>query len=256
MRIQILSDLHLEFGPFEFREERADLIVLAGDIHVKSNGLKWISETIPATPVLYLAGNHEYYGSKLPRLMEKLKQEAEGTNIHVLENDVFEMGGFRFFGATLWTDLALHGDAKSGAAAAIEMNDYRRVRLSPTFRRLKPRDTKSVHHATVAAIRQFIAMGEPERSVIVTHHAPSEKSLPEQRRAESISCAYASHLDEMVEELRPLLWVHGHIHHTQDYWIGTTRVVANPRGYVDKPNPSFDPALVIDLEVERRRRAG
>lgn len=254
MRIHILSDLHLEFGPFDFSQVDAELVVIAGDIHTKSNGLKWILETIPQTPVLYLMGNHEYYGSELPRLTEKLKLQTVGTNVHILENDIFELGGFRFFGATLWTDLQLFGDAKVGALEAMVMNDYKRIRVTPRYRRLRPTDTRSLHHSTLFALRQFAATGEPNRSVVITHHAPSIRSLPEARRQEPVSCAYASHLDSLIERTRPLLWIHGHIHHSHDYQIGATRVVTNPRGYIDEPNPHFNPALVIDLEAEFRQR--
>jgi predicted phosphohydrolase len=254
MRVHILSDLHLEFGPFGFPQVGAELVILAGDIHTKLNGLKWVRETIPQTPVLYLMGNHEYYGSELPRLTEKLKEQVAGTNVHILENDSFELGGFRFFGATLWTDLQLHGDAMRGGLEALVMNDYRRIRVTPRYRRLRPSDTRALHQSTLKALSQFVASGDSNRSVVITHHAPSIRSLPDLRRAQPVSCAYASHLDSRIEELRPLLWIHGHVHHSHDYLIGSTRVIANPRGYFDEPNPDFKPAFVVDLEAEYRQR--
>jgi hypothetical protein len=79
------------------------------------------------------------------------------------------------------------------------------------------------------------------------------RSLPEHRKKEIISCAYASHLDSFIEEHEPLLWIHGHIHHSQDYLIGRTRIVSNPRAYIDDPNPAFDPNLVIDLNNEYQK---
>ena len=89
--------------------------------------------------------------------------------------------------------------------------------------------------------------GDPQRSVVVTHHAPSILSLPAHRRSQPLSCAYASHLDDFIRLHSPLLWIHGHIHHSQDYRIGTTRVLANPHGYIDEPNPAFDPLLMVEL---------
>lgn len=253
MRIHILSDLHIEFGDFYFPKTNADLVVLAGDIHVKLNGIRWIRKAIPDTPVIYLAGNHEYYGEKIPRLLEKIREEADGTNVHLLENDSFEMGGFSFFGGTLWTDMELHGDHHVGSLEALQMNDYKRIRKTPSFRKLRPVDTRAIHYDTLKAITQFLESGDPGRSVVISHHAPSIRSLPEHRRAEIISCAYASHLDSLIEQRQPLLWIHGHIHHSQDYRIGMTRILSNPRAYVDEPNPAFDPGLVIDLDHENKK---
>jgi len=101
MRIHILSDLHLEFAPFQLVQSDADVIVLAGDIHTGANGFKWIRETFPKQQIIYVLGNHEFYGQKIPKLTEELKAVAVGTNIHVLENDAIEIGDVIFLGATL-----------------------------------------------------------------------------------------------------------------------------------------------------------
>jgi predicted phosphodiesterase len=77
MRIHILSDLHLEFGPIDLPPTPADLVILAGDIHLKLNGVRWIRHQFPDTPVIYLAGNHEYYGDKLPGLLDKIRAETD-----------------------------------------------------------------------------------------------------------------------------------------------------------------------------------
>ena len=250
MRIHVLSDLHLEFGPIEIPKVDADLVVLAGDVHVKLHGIRWIRETFPTTPVIYVAGNHEYYGEALPRLLEKIREEAAGTNVHVLENASLDLKGFRFFGATLWTDMELHGDHHVGCLEALQMNDYKRIRKTPSYRKLRPADTRALHSETVPQIERFLKSGDPRRSVVVTHHAPSIHSLPERRRSERVSCAYASHLDPLITTYAPLLWIHGHIHHSQDYEIGRTRILSNPRAYIDSPNPGFQAGLVIDLARE------
>jgi Icc-related predicted phosphoesterase len=85
----------------------------------------------------------------------------------------------------------------------------------------------------------------------VTHHAPSVRSLPERRQAELISCAYASRLDEFILIHQPQLWIHGHIHHNNDYWIGKTRILANPRAYPDDPNQGFIPDLMVEASGDR-----
>jgi Icc-related predicted phosphoesterase len=96
-------------------------------------------------------------------------------------------------------------------------------------------------------MRTFFEAGDASSSVIVTHHAPSMLSLPEHRRSEEISSAYASNLEPLILQYQPRLWIHGHIHHSNNYCIGETRVLANPRSYPDKPNPDFVSDLVIDV---------
>jgi Icc-related predicted phosphoesterase len=251
MRVRILSDLHQEFGEVDVPDVACDLVILAGDVSTKLNGLKWIQRRFAGLPVIYLCGNHEYYGDKLPSITDKLRVECEGTNIHFLENDAVEIGGYWFFGCTLWTDMALHGDWQAGAGEAGSiMNDYKRVRNSANgYRQLTPQDTRALHLRSLEAMRTVMGEHDARRTVIVTHHAPSMLSLPDHRRSELISCAYASHLDDFILENEPLLWIHGHIHHSNDYQIGRTRIVANPRAYPDGPNPGFTPDLVMDLDA-------
>ena len=93
MKILILSDIHVEFEKFSPPIVDCDLVILAGDIHVKNKGLKWAKEKFQDVPVLYVLGNHEYYGEALPRHINKLKEQAEGSNINVLENESIKIGG-------------------------------------------------------------------------------------------------------------------------------------------------------------------
>ena len=247
MRLRILSDLHLEFGAYEPPSADADLVVLAGDIHVRERAAAWITHTFPDTPVLYVAGNHEFYGEKIPRLTGKLRKRYASTQVRVLENESADFGAYRFFGATLWTDMALHGDTSSGSAAALEMNDFRRIRTSPLWKKFTPANARAIHADTLLHLRRFLAAGA-ESAVVITHHAPSIRSLPSAVRDDPIGCGYASSLETLIEEYQPLLWIHGHIHESSHYRIGRTTVIANPRGYPDALNPSFQDDLIVSLD--------
>ena len=248
MRLQIVSDLHLEFGGDGISDAGADLLIVAGDLHTKLNGVRWLLEHWRRCPAIYVCGNHEFYGARLPRLIDKMKAEAVGSDITVLENEFADLGGYRFFGGTLWTDMALFGDQFVGSALAMEkMNDYKRIRNSKDYRKLKASDTRSQHARFIAALGKAAEGAAHGRLVVVSHHAPSLLSLPERRRDQLLSCAYASALDELVLDLEPLLWIHGHIHHSRDYRIGKTRVLANPRAYPGEENPMFDPTLCVCL---------
>lgn len=244
MRIRVLSDLHQEFGEIDVPDTDCDCVVLAGDVSTKLNGIKWIKQRFRNKPVIYICGNHEFYGAKLPSLMDKIRAEAEGSNVKFLENDSVVINGVCFFGCTLWTDMAEQG----ATAAAEQMNDYKRVRNSAKgYKKLSPKDTRAVHFSSLETMRKCFEQHDPSKCVVVTHHAPSIRSLPKHRHADLISCAYASRLDEFVLEHQPALWIHGHIHHNSDYMIGQTRVLSNPRAYPDGPNAGFVPDMVVEV---------
>ncbi len=163
VKLQILSDLHLEFGPADVGETDADVIVLAGDIAPGLTGLKVAQSKFPERPVVYVAGNHEYYGQALPELTEALKQEAEGSQVHFLDNREVVLASVRFLGCTLWTDFALFGEEKRTEAtlmAAASMNDYRVIRNSEN--RWK---TAAGHHAGIARGQPGVARKRPGQTV-------------------------------------------------------------------------------------------
>ena len=139
MRIRVLSDLHMEFAPFYAPPADADVVVLAGDVAPGLRGLEWARSAFGGAPVVYVAGNHEFYCHATPKLADDLAREAEGSPVHVLENAEVVTGGVRFLGCTLWTDFDLFGERiRSAAAAHAAMNDFRLIRVSPRFRREQP----------------------------------------------------------------------------------------------------------------------
>lgn len=256
MRILVLSDLHLEFGPFTPPVTDVDLVVLAGDIHVKGRGLAWAKEVF-SCPVAYVLGNHDYYNGHLEWLPRALAEQAAGSNVHVLERGELRLGGVRVLGGTCWTDYQLNGQAPLAAFDAERtMSDFKKIRCgldsrgNRVFHRLKA----GVLIRENALFREWLSkkLAEPfeGKTVVVTHHAPSELSLhPMYRETEKqayLNAAYASRLEYEMEGVD--LWVHGHTHNSADYSVLGTRVVCNPRGYAgDGLNPEFDPALVLEL---------
>lgn len=236
MRIRVLSDLHREFGHIPLPEVPADVVVLAGDVDRGTRGVTWARMAFPGLPVLYIAGNHEHYDERIGRLHEKLREAAGGSNVHILENETFELSGYRFFGATLWTDFNLLDDQVTAMAAAGSrergMNDYRKIRRKDAGR-LQPRHTAMLHADSRRALTEFLARGDPARAIVITHHAPSIRSLPEDKQREPISAAYASNLEHVMTANGPAVWIHGHIHRPCDYRIEKTRIVNNAFRYLD-----------------------
>ena len=248
MLLHVLSDLHLEFAPFVPPKQDVDVVVLAGDIDVGLKGVPWARKHFENSTVLYVLGNHEYYGHALPRHLGKLKELARTSNVRVLENESIVLGDVVFLGCTLWTDFKLFGDPKiAGYDATQKMTDYKRIRVSPSYRRLRSIDTAGIHYRSQAWLYQEFEQHRDTKLVVVTHHAPSKRSLPLRFGDDLLSAAYASHLDELVERSNARLWIHGHVHEGQDYMIGNTRVVCNPRGYPDDFNTAFAPNLIATV---------
>ena len=134
MKLNILSDLHLSRGTLTLPENDADVAILAGDIARPREGVAWASGF--AKPVLYVPGNHEFYGGSIVGSVDALRQQCAGTNVHVLDNDEVIIKGVRFLGTTLWTDFMLFGEGEEQAAAIREaqrfMYDFSRIHIGDT----------------------------------------------------------------------------------------------------------------------------
>jgi predicted phosphohydrolase len=248
MRLHVLSDVHLDFGPFTPPPTDADVVVLAGDVQMGSKGLPWIRAHFAGRPVIYVLGNHEFYREATPALIETMRAQCRGANIHLLENEAVQIGGVTFLGCTLWTDFRLFGDADlAGAIAAAAMNDYQLIRVSPEYRRLKGRDTARFHALSRRWLTEQLARSDPIRTVVVTHHAPSARSLDPLFADDPLNPTYASNLETLITASRVPLWIHGHIHRAADYVVGHTRVLANPRGYADEAVAGFEPGCVVEV---------
>jgi Icc-related predicted phosphoesterase len=250
MRVQIASDLHLEFGGSELDFSNVDLVVLAGDINIGEKGFLWIKEKIKHIPVLYVLGNHEYYRNSYPKLLNKLLESSLGSNIHVLEKSSVDIDGIRFHGTTLWTSFELFGDPKiSGPICQQKMNDYKLIRLDPSYSKLRSIDTHLFHYRSLKWLKESLLTSQAKKNIIVTHHAPSARSIPEKYKNDIISAAYASDLENFIIETKPDIWIHGHVHEPFDYFIHKTRIICNPHGYIQDPYNGFNSKLVIEVSA-------
>ncbi len=113
MRINYFSDIHLEFGSLEAPDNDADMIIAAGDIGVGSEGVDWLKTL--NKPVLYVAGNHEFYADEYQQTLQLIRNQCAGSQVSFLENDSIIVQGVRFLGCTLWADLFIEGDQKAEA---------------------------------------------------------------------------------------------------------------------------------------------
>ena len=230
MKLYVLSDLHTEFADFTPQDTNADIVVLAGDIGVGRKGLDWAARHFTDRPVLYVPGNHEYYGHDLA-LIDEL-QSAAPENIHVLNNDTLVFDGVRFLACTLWTDFKLHGEKEAWFArqrARRLLTDYDAIRNGR--RRFTPEDSVELHETSREWLQRKLEERFEGPTVVVTHHLPATLSVAKQYANDPLNPAFASSLEDLIREHRPDLWIHGHTHVPCDYRLFDTRVVCNPRGY-------------------------
>lgn len=257
-RFAIYSDLHYELGsrfePPPSLRGQVDGVILAGDI---SNGLeamtyaRHIARLIDA-PAILVAGNHEFYGQIMEPLIDGLRAQSN-DEVHFLDGDTIEIAGVRILGATLWTDFALNAHKHIQAIQSMRklMNDYRWIKRVSSTRGSRKIDTHAIlarHVAQRKWLSEELAKPFNGSTIVVTHHAPSRRSLEGHDTDRLVAAAYASNLDSFIEDREIDVWVHGHIHESVDYMIGNTRVVSNPYGYeVIERNRAFAPDLIIEV---------
>lgn len=241
MKLQIFSDLHLEFGAIPVPQTDADVVIAAGDIHVQQQGIDWLKGF--DQPVIYVAGNHEYWSGEYQQTLDQLKEACANSQIHFLERDSVVIQDVVFHGCTLWTDYA-DGNQWVMEEARERINDFKYIQqgaqgLSPQF--LHQQCQLSQHW-----LQQQMTTYQGRQQIIVTHHAPSLHSWS-RKHADMLKYAYCNQLDRQIQnDLNPAVWVHGHIHQAADYQLGETRVVCNPRGYHGLAERSdFDPQFCI-----------
>lgn len=269
MKIQVVSDLHLEFGSTEIKNAGADVLVLSGDIVVAND----ISDTEVADShrfistqryrlffeqvasefkhVIYVAGNHEFYHGKWEKSLEIIRHFLQNfPNVHFLEREHIKIDDVVFMGGTLWTDMN-RGEPLTLHATRDMMNDFSIIRNEKFgYRKLWPVDTAIRHKETLGYFKVLAEMYREQKIVMVGHHAPHQKSIHENYVNDYLmNGAYASDLSEFILDRPQIkLVTHGHMHNNSDYMIGDTRVVCNPRGYHPNDlNMGFDPNFIVEI---------
>lgn len=258
--IRVLSDLHLEFGPFDVPATDSDhetTLILAGDIHTKDKALQhgWLSSLAARFAyVIYVLGNHEHYRSSVDVTGKKIKAglaKLNISNVLVLENDVFEIPGTttKIFGGTMWTDYNKFNPVTMFHASQ-KMNDFRYIRTAAYSRKLKPEWAGSMHNAFKKSLLAELAKEYTGNVIVVTHHAPHHLSIGANYTDDYHgSGSYRSDLSELILDHPQITnWIHGHVHDCSDYYIGDCRILANPRGYLgEQLVTGFDPLLRVKL---------
>jgi Icc-related predicted phosphoesterase len=262
MKLQIVSDLHIEFQTdgteFSLPKTDADVIVIAGDVGVGfEEEFEFCKQTIQThnKPVIFVLGNHSFYGKDADvNDIRKLWSVVNYPNLHYLDEERFEIiNGVLFLGGILWTDFSIDPtDADVTACdyamqrAGVMMNDYRGTLIgNETW---TPQKSVEEHWKTRRAMINILNLHSELKTVVVSHHLPSYKGIDSSYRDSELNPAYASHLDNFIKYWSIDLWCHGHVHVSKDYEVEGARVVCNPRGYYNyEENAHFNPAYVVEV---------
>jgi predicted phosphodiesterase len=266
MKIQIASDLHLDLlprmggaDPAIIEPTDADMLVLAGDIHDGCDGIDRFQSWKAGADVIYVAGNHEYYGHVYRSKQTQIQARANEVGIHFLERSSVVLEGVRFLGATLWTDYRLFEPRYSQPLAMHEakqrLNDHRLIRMERGA--FSPADALAIHAQSRQWLKEELTKPFDGKTVVVTHHGPHPNSVHEKYKDDFLSAAFVSDLGDLLQGAD--LWIHGHVHDSFHYQIGRCRVIANPAGYVlnrrslknmreaQFENSEFNPRLIVEI---------
>jgi predicted phosphohydrolase len=228
----------------EYRGE--DVLVLAGDIASGATNTMdvikhFLDQGFPK--VIYVPGNHEYYGSTVKHFDDKLLDLCEQTrNAHFLRPGTVTINGIMFTGATLWTNFADNPIVQSVCGRAI--NDFRQIK------NFKTRDAYDLYYKHLEYIKQSYETRGDKPVVIVTHFLPARECIaPRWRGSDLLNDYFANDLGSMIADMKNTTWLFGHTHDAMDFEIGTTRLVCNPHGYYNAMNDGvgFDPFKTITL---------
>ena len=274
MKIQILSDIHLEhhsFGQssspilgdaseYQLAVTDSDVIVLAGDIGVGDKGIMWAGRQaeVLGKEVIYVSGNHEFYGHEYSSALITMQMTAKDYGINFLDNSEVIISGVRFLGCTLWTDFLAYGDkSRSIVELARGLADFSEIRVYPKgifggpdetevvteYRRMHPEDQIKLFARSLSWLKEKLAEPFDGKTVVISHHGPSPACQHPVFPLGPISAGFWSDIEDVVGQAD--LWIYGHTHACLDTVVNGTRVVANQLGYPREKVDGFKPDKVV-----------
>jgi len=242
MRLQVLSDLHFEYhadAGQSFVESLdptgVDVLVLAGDIAAGAgipHALALFCERYGDADVVYVHGNHEYYGADRAWVKQWTREAAlSHRNLTWLDCSVAEVRGQRFIGGPLWFRHSVEIDRQKP-----EMRDFLHIP-----------ELESWVYDESRRMRELLQEELREGDVVVSHHLPSERCVAPRYAEHPMNVIFVCDVEALIIERRPRLWLHGHTHESLNTRVGDTRVVCNPFGYVTRElNPQFSERAFVE----------
>jgi hypothetical protein len=255
MKFRILSDLHLEYTGYTetLPSLGEDLVVLAGDTGRGTEGIEWAMRTITDRPAIYVIGNHEYHDHDWLTLVEECRRTAAGSNIHVLENESFEIGGLRVLGCTLWSDFRSTTASRIGNMneAFFALHDYERIIVGGQ-RWLNVADTIKRSAASRWWLRREIKTSR-QPVIVVTHHSPTPLTANPAYRGSRLNASFESRFHRLIR--KPVAaWIHGRSHYSTSRMVNGVPIITNQRGYLFQKT-GFDWNCIVDIDVDTGARS-
>lgn len=232
MKIRLLSDIHQEFYEDKtlYKSQGEDVLVLAGDISVGVARVWYALRNFyeEQQNIIYVPGNHEYYGTSIAEFDYRIKSLARNTNISFLNPGAVKLDGVTFIGATLWTDF--RADAIAKAIVPRNINDFSRIRG------FDGNLCSILHDNHYKYIREAYSQYQGKK-VIVTHFLPATECIaPEWRGEDLLNYYFANDHGRLIGDMQDTTWLFGHTHSLVDVTLGDTRLIANPYGYNQNHN--------------------
>lgn len=269
LRIQVVSDVHAEMNfidshstPIKLPEKRCGVLVMAGDIYVgRREDFAKVVEAVASTfeVVIYIPGNHEFYNGdgmwniSMEAISDHMQRACDKTpNVIMLQNRTVAIGNTLFIGGTAWTNIPaeLWGttDLLSDFITIKTNKAALNSRSMPTIEDFTPQNMNVLHQEFRMWLGEILKGRNPlrgDKTVVVTHHAPSLNYKGGWWRDDAyVPYYFSSDLDMFLTN--PVdVWIHGHTHASNDVTTrGGTRIIANPIGYRDEPNPGYKNDMV------------
>ena len=260
MTLRIISDIHCNINSgqstnFYFAPD--DFVICCGDISGdRLTSEKWINENIKQGIVI--GGNHLGYAHSTYDKEESLNlsikylQSKFSSPVYFLENQCIIIDNICFIGCILFTDFNLYGNPDGCRFIAQKyLNDFRNVKLyeKGKLRTISTEDQLAFHKKSINFIEKTCQKHKDKKVVIITHHAPSLKSISEEYKNDLLSAVFASNLEYLFERYSNIkLWCHGHIHSSVDYKLGNARIIANPLGYGNENVNFKKEGILVDTD--------
>lgn len=269
MKLWVWSDAHLEISNSKivFARPDADIIVIAGDLTYADRISEVAKDIIERyqMPIIYVAGNHEYYAShqrgsslETDQLLLKLAERDSETwshRFHVLDEDVVVIDGIRFVGATLWTDFKLNLTNESQLSARIRnsenlIRDFTSIRMR-SGERFTAADMIALNASNARYIRDRLIEERDGKIVVVSHHLPHPACISERYQDSEANYLFSNSEDafnDVLDSGTVDAWICGHSHQATDVVVGKTRVICNPQGYdFEREKNGFRSDLVVEI---------